>query len=70
MFAKLEVNGDGESPLYTFLKAQQPGDGDSSDIAWNFTKFLVDGDGTVVRRYEPQVTPEEIADDLPEALAG
>ncbi len=68
MFAKIEVNGEGESPLYTFLKSEQPGEGDSSDIVWNFTKFLVDGDGKVVRRYEPQVTPEEIAADLPAAL--
>ena len=69
MFAKLDVNGENESPLYTFLKAAQPGDGDSSDLAWNFTKFLVDGDGNVVRRYEPMTTPEEIAADLP-ALFG
>ena len=64
MFAKIEVNGDCEDPLYTFLKAGQPGEGESPDIAWNFTKFLVDGDGNVVKRYEPQVTPEEIGADL------
>ena len=55
MFAKIEVNGDGTCELYRHLKAAQPG-----DIAWNFTKFLVDGAGNVVDRFEPKVTPEEI----------
>ena len=64
MFSKIEVNGDGEAPLYTMLKAAQPGDGDSSDITWNFEKFLVDGDGNVVDRFSPMVTPEEIAEQL------
>ena len=68
MFAKIDVNGDGEAPLYTFLKAEQPGDGDSPDITWNFTKFLVDGEGSVLRRYEPQVTPEEIGAELATVL--
>jgi glutathione peroxidase len=64
MFSKIEVNGEGASPLYDWLKQQQPGDGDGSDIRWNFTKFLIDREGNVVRRYEPQTTPEEIAGDL------
>ncbi len=64
MFSKVDVNGDHEVPLYTLLKAEQPGDGESSDVAWNFTKFLVDKSGAVVKRYEPQTTPEEIAPDL------
>jgi len=68
MFEKIEVNGDGSAPLYAFLREQQPGEGDSSDIAWNFTKFLVGRDGSVVARYEPQVTPEEIAADLGQFL--
>jgi glutathione peroxidase len=55
MFAKIEVNGDGTCALYQLLKEAQPG-----DIAWNFTKFLVDGAGNVVERFEPKVTPEEI----------
>ena len=41
MFAKIDVNGDDQSPLYSMLKAQQAGDGDSADIGWNFEKFLV-----------------------------
>ena len=69
MFAKIDVNGENESPLYTFLKGEQPGEGATPDIVWNFTKFLVAGDGRVVKRYEPTVTPEEIAADWEAALA-
>ncbi len=64
MFSKVDVNGDDEAPLYTLLKSQQPGGGDSADITWNFEKFLVDGDGNVVKRYAPPTTPEEVAQDL------
>lgn len=63
MFAKVEVNGDDTCELYQFLKAAQPG-----DIGWNFTKFLVDGAGNVVERFEPQVTPEEIEPRVKELL--
>ena len=69
MFAKIDVNGDDAAPLYQWLRSEQPGDGDTSDIAWNFTKFLIDGDGNVVRRYEPTVTPEDIATDVADLLA-
>ena len=65
MFSKIEVNGDGAAPLYRLLKEAQPGDGASSDIAWNFEKFLVDGDGNVVARFAPPVTPEQVAEALP-----
>ncbi len=68
MFSKIEVNGDGACELYKLLKEAQPGDGDSSDIAWNFEKFLVDGDGNVVRRFPPPTTPEDIAEVVPEYL--
>jgi glutathione peroxidase len=64
MFSKIEVNGDDADPLYQWLKAEQPGDGDTSDINWNFEKFLVDGDGKVVARFSPMVTPAEIAEQL------
>lgn len=64
MFSKVDVNGDNEAPLYTLLKAAQPGDGDASDITWNFEKFLVDGAGNVVKRYAPPTAPEEIGADL------
>ncbi len=68
MFEKIEVNGDEAAPLYQFLRAEQPGEGDSSDIAWNFTKFLVGRDGSVLKRYEPMTTPEEIAAEVGQYL--
>lgn len=58
-FAKIEVNGDNESPLYTFLKSQKGGVM-GSKIKWNFTKFLVDRDGNVVERFSPMDTPEKM----------
>jgi glutathione peroxidase len=64
MFAKIEVNGDGAAPLYHWLRSMQPGSGQSSDITWNFEKFLVDRNGDVVARWGPQTTPEEIGDQL------
>ena len=68
MFAKIEVNGDGAAPLYQYLRTEQPGDGETADLAWNFTKFLIARDGTVLKRYEPMVTPEEIGAELAEYL--
>ena len=68
MFAKIDVNGDDAAVLYKMLKEAQPGEGESSDITWNFEKFLVDGDGNVVRRFPPTTTPEEVAAVLPEYL--
>ncbi len=57
--AKIDVNGANESPLYTFLKEKKSGV-IGSLIKWNFTKFLVDREGNVVARFNPQETPEEI----------
>jgi glutathione peroxidase len=68
MFSKIEVNGDGACELYEWLRSEQPGEGDSSDITWNFEKVLVDGSGTVVRRFAPTVTPEQVGEVLPEYL--
>ncbi len=68
MFAKIEVNGDGAAPLYAFLREQAPGEDGTSEISWNFAKFLVDAKGNVVKRYGPKTTPEEIAADLDAAL--
>ncbi len=68
MFEKIDVNGDRAAPVFQFLRAEQPGGGETSDIAWNFTKFLVDRNGAVVKRYEPMTTPEEIGADLPQYL--
>ncbi len=62
MFHKIEVNGDGAAPLYQWLKTEQPGDGDSAEITWNFEKFLVDKQGNVVERFAPPTTPEQVAE--------
>lgn len=58
-FAKIEVNGKNEDPLYTFLKKEKGGIC-SSNIKWNFTKFLIAKDGTVKARFAPTKTPEKI----------
>ena len=70
MFSKIEVNGPGACELYAFLKSAQPDEEGNEDIPWNFTKFLVDGSGTVVARYGPRTTPEELAGAIEELLAG
>ncbi|AIF48983.1 glutathione peroxidase [Dyella japonica] len=70
MFAKIEVNGAGTHPLYKWLKSEGKGILGSEAIKWNFTKFLVDRDGQVVKRYAPNDTPEKIAKDLNAQLAG
>lgn len=58
-FKKIEVNGENEDPLYTYLKSQKKGVM-GNNIKWNFTKFLVDRDGNVIERFAPTVTPEKI----------
>ena len=68
MFSKIEVNGESACSLYDFLKEQQPGEGESSDITWNFEKFLVDRNGDVVARFAPPTTPEQIRELLPQYL--
>ena len=68
MFSKIEVNGDGACDLYKMLKEAQPGEDGNADIPWNFTKFLVDGNGEIVARYNPQTTPEEIGEALGQHL--
>lgn len=66
-FAKIDVNGENEDPLYTYLKKSQGGLlGDK--IKWNFTKFLIDRDGNVVERYSSQKKPENIASDIEKLL--
>ncbi len=66
-FAKIKVNGEGEDPLYTFLKSQQKGVM-GSKIKWNFTKFLVDREGNVVERFAPTDKPESIDGKVAELL--
>jgi glutathione peroxidase-family protein len=68
MFHKIDVNGDDACELYQWLRAEQPGAGESDAITWNFEKFLVDKSGAVVARFGPMVTPEEIGAELPQYL--
>ena len=88
-FKKIEVNGEGEEKLYTFLKKEQPNEDvhgmknkmamkaiekisttckNPGDIKWNFTKFLVDREGNVVKRYDPTFNPVDMEKDLLELL--
>jgi glutathione peroxidase len=60
MFAKIDVNGEDAAPLYQFLKREATGLMGSKAIKWNFTKFLVDREGHVVKRFGPQETPEKL----------
>lgn len=64
MFAKIKVNGDDAHPLYKFLKKEEPGLLGSEGIKWNFTKFLVDASGKVLKRYGSIDTPASIEKDL------
>ena len=66
-FKKIDVNGESEEPLYTFLKSQKKGIG-GSKIKWNFTKFLVDRDGNVVGRFGSTTTPEKIEAKIKELI--
>ena len=66
-FAKTEVNGKNESPLFAFLKSERNGVF-GKNIKWNFTKFLVDKNGNPVKRFSPTVTPEKIEKYIQELL--
>jgi glutathione peroxidase len=70
MMAKIDVNGPQAHPLYRWLTAEAPGLLGSKGIKWNFTKFLVGKDGSVLKRYAPQDAPEKLAKDVEAALAG
>ena len=69
MFAKTEVNGEGAHPLYKAIKSEAPGLFGTPSIKWNFTKFLIDKQGRVVKRYAPTERPEDLARDI-EPLLG
>ncbi len=58
---KIEVNGDGRHPLFEQLTAASDAEGHAGDVRWNFEKFLVGRDGTVIARFAPQVTPDDDA---------
>lgn len=64
LFAKVDVNGDKEHPLFAWLKSQKKGIFGTAAIKWNFSKFLVDGNGDVIKRYGSGDTPEAIEKDL------
>lgn len=68
MMAKIEVNGPQAHPLYQWLAAEAPGLLGSKTIKWNFTKFLVGRDGTVLKRYAPTDSPASMAGDIEAAL--
>lgn len=68
MFAKIDVNGDGAHPLFTWLKQESPGLLGTEAIKWNFTKFLVNRDGKPVERYAPATKPDDLRDDIGKLL--
>jgi glutathione peroxidase len=67
LFAKVNVNGSDAAPLYKYLKKEQKGLL-SSEIKWNFTKFLIDQEGKVIERYGPNVSPKNITEDIRKLL--
>jgi glutathione peroxidase len=69
LMGKIDVNGDDAAPIYKHLKDEAPGLLGSKRIKWNFTKFLVDRSGKVVKRYAPQTKPEELTRDIEALLA-
>lgn len=69
LFDKIEVNGDNTHPLFSYLKQQAPGILGSKSIKWNFTKFLVNRRGEVIKRYAPTTKPEALIADIKNLLA-
>jgi len=69
MFAKIDVNGEHAHPLYQWLKSEGKGILGTEAIKWNFTKFLTDVHGQVIKRYAPTDTPEKIGNDFAAAHA-
>lgn len=65
-FKKIDVNGENEAPLYSFLKTEKPGLGKA--IKWNFTKFLIDREGNVVSRFGSNKKPENMKKDIEKLL--
>ena len=68
LMAKVDVNGDDATPLYQWMKGEAPGLMGSKSIKWNFTKFLIDREGKVVRRYAPTDKPDGIEKDIAKLL--
>jgi len=72
MMEKVDVNGDDRNPVYEELTAFPDTDGEAGDIQWNFEKFLVSPDGTILQRFRPMVDPEaaEVVDAIEANLPG
>ncbi|MEZ5682284.1 MAG: glutathione peroxidase [Erythrobacter sp.] len=68
LMQKVDVNGAGASPLFDWMKSEAPGLMGSKAIKWNFTKFLIDREGNVVKRYGPADAPKTIAKDIEKLL--
>ena len=68
LFSKIDVNGANTHPLYKYLKSEAKGLLGSESVKWNFTKFLVDKNGKVVRRFASTDTPKAIEKDVAAAL--
>lgn len=70
IYDKVDVNGDEAHPLFKHLKSEAPGILGSKSIKWNFTKFLVDRDGKVLKRFAPKDTPEKIEEEIRAVVEG
>jgi glutathione peroxidase len=68
IFSKIDVNGPTAHPLYAYLRKAAPGIFGTTEVKWNFTKFLVDRNGEVVNRFGSDVKPEDLAEDIEELL--
>jgi glutathione peroxidase len=68
VFSKIDVNGPDTHPIFRFLKEKKPGLFVTTRIKWNFTKFLVDREGRVVKRFAPSKPPESLAPDIEQLL--
>jgi len=68
IFGKIDVNGDNTHPLFKYLKSEAPGIAGTESIKWNFTKFLVNKEGKVVKRYGSTDAPKKIAKDIQKLL--
>ena len=68
VLAKIDVNGENEEPLFGHLKSEKPGIMGSKGIKWNFTKFLVDKNGEVLKRFSSKTTPSEIEREIESIL--
>lgn len=69
LFQKIDVNGENAHPLYKYLQTNAPGFLGSKAIKWNFTKFLINQEGEIVKRFSPTTKPEDMIKDIEKLLA-